>query len=454
MFKSSTAHFLETCFALVTTTEDALLIFEACHQGILSFAARRLLECEKSTIRPGSVYTFDEETSGVRRWTDGRLWSPSRINGNFLVYREAKLKIPWRPNRSRKLFSRLWNIIAPSNDDDEDEDNSDDEEKMTADNGEVFSIGRLLEKTTTATANGQNQCSYSSLKSTKDVKAALHRLYKIYPEISEFHTSQILNSNKGLYVLKINGMIKRTISVKINGHPCHLVAYQHSDRAQSPLNLKHPDQMPLLAGLTVSPQLIEQQNFRRPLRPFNNIARLATLQKDKLLLDPSLVGRRQSLSASPIVKTEDEDPNLSFPSSRAISTDRFNNANIQQHKPYQLEPPPPPPSSPLYTLPYTTSSTTNSLASCPLYHSSIPPPASSRIVSCGPPPFPSQYSLLPTSTAALTTLSSIHSQEMNMAIIIGAPSNETRHTSLSMSDDTVFKEELFCNYMSNAFPHQ
>lgn len=25
---------------------------------------------------------------GIKRWTDGRVWSPSRILGNFLIYRE------------------------------------------------------------------------------------------------------------------------------------------------------------------------------------------------------------------------------------------------------------------------------------------------------------------------------------------------------------------------------
>ncbi|CAO3597762.1 unnamed protein product [Absidia cylindrospora] len=27
-------------------------------------------------------------TIGIKRWTDGLVWSPSRIFGNFLIYRE------------------------------------------------------------------------------------------------------------------------------------------------------------------------------------------------------------------------------------------------------------------------------------------------------------------------------------------------------------------------------
>ncbi|KAF9106384.1 hypothetical protein BGX29_009677 [Mortierella sp. GBA35] len=47
-----------------------------------------------SLIVPGSVFVFDENESGICRWTDGRIWSPSRICGNFLVYRELYRKLP------------------------------------------------------------------------------------------------------------------------------------------------------------------------------------------------------------------------------------------------------------------------------------------------------------------------------------------------------------------------
>lgn len=40
-------------------------------------------------ITSGSVFVFDEDESGIKRWTDGFFWSPSRILGNFLLYRET-----------------------------------------------------------------------------------------------------------------------------------------------------------------------------------------------------------------------------------------------------------------------------------------------------------------------------------------------------------------------------
>jgi hypothetical protein len=36
-------------------------------------------------VQSGAVFVFDEHESGIKRWTDGLVWSPSRILGNFLV---------------------------------------------------------------------------------------------------------------------------------------------------------------------------------------------------------------------------------------------------------------------------------------------------------------------------------------------------------------------------------
>ncbi|KAI1303227.1 hypothetical protein EDD11_005441 [Mortierella claussenii] len=114
-------------------TLDALIILEGCRQGLLPKINRRLLAAERgefteqpsvlppqsttasssmqvidvgdkasargddisnpSLITPGSVFVFDETESGICRWTDGRIWSPSRICGNYLIYRELFRKL-------------------------------------------------------------------------------------------------------------------------------------------------------------------------------------------------------------------------------------------------------------------------------------------------------------------------------------------------------------------------
>ncbi|CAG8552772.1 5753_t:CDS:2 [Funneliformis caledonium] len=73
---------------------DALIIFEACRQGVLNRTTRRMVEEEKKVLCAGSIYVYDERESGIKRWTDGKYWSPSRIVGDFLVYQELEIRIP------------------------------------------------------------------------------------------------------------------------------------------------------------------------------------------------------------------------------------------------------------------------------------------------------------------------------------------------------------------------
>ncbi|KAJ1855014.1 Gluconate transport-inducing protein [Coemansia sp. RSA 2703] len=84
---------VSTYTGYIDTTEDALLVFEACRLNILSRRTRRLAESERKYVESGSVFVWDETESGIRRWTDGRRWSPSRVSGCFLVYSELESKI-------------------------------------------------------------------------------------------------------------------------------------------------------------------------------------------------------------------------------------------------------------------------------------------------------------------------------------------------------------------------
>ena len=69
----------------VETTFDALLVFQAARRGMIPRVTRRLIERERGMVQSGAVFVFDEQESGIKRWTDGLIWSPSRIIGNFFV---------------------------------------------------------------------------------------------------------------------------------------------------------------------------------------------------------------------------------------------------------------------------------------------------------------------------------------------------------------------------------
>ncbi|KAJ8100493.1 Gti1/Pac2 family-domain-containing protein [Lipomyces tetrasporus] len=83
---------METYYGHVRTPFDAIILFEACRLGILPRVQRRLSEKERMAIRSGSVFVWDEREAGMRRWTDGKSWSASRVSGSFLTYREMEGK--------------------------------------------------------------------------------------------------------------------------------------------------------------------------------------------------------------------------------------------------------------------------------------------------------------------------------------------------------------------------
>lgn len=55
-------------------------------------------------IQSGNTFIYEEKTTGIKRWTDGVIWSPSRILGNFLVYRE--LDKPFLSGEKRKTIKK------------------------------------------------------------------------------------------------------------------------------------------------------------------------------------------------------------------------------------------------------------------------------------------------------------------------------------------------------------
>jgi hypothetical protein len=79
---------MHSYYGHVRSQLDAILLFEACRLGLLPRIRRRLSERERLEISSGKVYIWDEQEAGMRRWTDGKSWSASRVSGAFLSYRE------------------------------------------------------------------------------------------------------------------------------------------------------------------------------------------------------------------------------------------------------------------------------------------------------------------------------------------------------------------------------
>lgn len=89
----------------IKSAQDAILLLSACDLPSNSVnstqsasaqpippprrVTRRLLDAERADlVASGCVFAWDEKEAGMKRWTDGRVWSASRVSGCFLTYRE------------------------------------------------------------------------------------------------------------------------------------------------------------------------------------------------------------------------------------------------------------------------------------------------------------------------------------------------------------------------------
>ncbi|KAI7860521.1 Gti1/Pac2 family-domain-containing protein [Circinella umbellata] len=205
----------ETFHGFVETTTDTLLIFEACRRGIFPKINRRLQERERGAVQSGTVFVFDERESGIKRWTDGFVWSPSRILGNFLIYRELD-------GRDSTTDKRRAN-------------------RMSAGSSSA-AMGYRGD-----TNNNMNNNSSSSSP----------------PAVDRSRERALVGSLTTSYNFKKGGLIKKTMSIVVNGSPQHLISYYTKEDVLNN-RLPTPSSIPELAQLEISPDLLLRQSFRIP----------------------------------------------------------------------------------------------------------------------------------------------------------------------------------------------
>ena len=207
----------------VSTTHDALILFEACLIGHLNHVPRRPHDRERnSLIRSGCVFIYEENASGIKRWTDGVTWSPSRILGNFLVYRE--LDKPFPPGEKKRAKKKTARQPARPGEPYPRPDSSADSYSPTAPHPAGF-------------ANTQT------------------------PNDAE---RQLIGSLIDSYGFKPNGLVKKTMSVTVQGVTHHLVSYYNMDDVKNGL-LEQPSQDHALSSIRPRPELTSKQSFRAPL---------------------------------------------------------------------------------------------------------------------------------------------------------------------------------------------
>ncbi|KAL2828238.1 Gti1/Pac2 family-domain-containing protein [Aspergillus cavernicola] len=231
---NSTSTVLEpTYVGYVQTTKDALLLFEACLAGVLHHVPRRPHDRERShLVRSGSVFIYEENSSGIKRWTDGVPWSPSRILGNFLVYRE--LEKPFPPGEKKRAMKKTPRRPGPP--------------------------GRPGEPYPRHESNG----SYSP------APVPTNSGFGERPHQTDLERA-LVGSLVDSYGFKESGLVKKTMSVTVSGVTHHLVSYYSvEDVARG--DLLPPSTVETLKYLRPRHELTHKQSFRAPIDELDHIA--------------------------------------------------------------------------------------------------------------------------------------------------------------------------------------
>ena len=225
---NGTAAVLEPTFTgYVATTQDALILFEACLTGVLHHVPRRPHDRERShLVRSGSVFIYEENSSGIKRWTDGVTWSPSRILGNFLVYRE--LEKPFPPGEKKRAMKKANRRPTPAT--------------------------RPGEPYPRPESTGTGYSPTSPPGPFGDTRA---------PHQSEVERA-LVGSLVDSYGFKESGLVKKTMSVTVMGITHHLVSYYSVEDVMRGV-LNPPSMVESLRYIRPRAELTQKQSFRAPI---------------------------------------------------------------------------------------------------------------------------------------------------------------------------------------------
>lgn len=229
---------------MVSTTLDALILFELCLTGHFSHVPRRPHDRERAgLIRSGMVFIYEEHSSGIKRWTDGITWSPSRILGNFLVYRE--LDQTMAPGEKKRALKK------PNN--------------KRGSNGGITKPTSNSGMFSNAIASGHRPSfsepsEYNPNPSPGSVSSNPNATTNGGTPNKD-PVRDLVGSLTDSYDFKEGGLVKKTISVKYRGISHHLVSYYTIDDALSQ-RLNSPSRDPTIRGTKVREDLLFSQTFR------------------------------------------------------------------------------------------------------------------------------------------------------------------------------------------------
>ncbi|KAJ1916026.1 Gluconate transport-inducing protein [Mycoemilia scoparia] len=223
---------METYYGFVENSNDVLILFEACRLGLKRQVQRRLSDTERMAIRSGSVFVWDEEQSGMKRWTDGRSWSPSRVQGCFLTYYE------WEGRRRATVRPTIHpnNMISYS--------------QNSANGGDPHMYGGAG-----GMSSGQGSSPSAYMPRYGQASLSRHGSGTATTTTTTTTTHQVQQG-----CAKDNGILKKALSVTTtDGRKLHLIAYYYKEDIGK-THLPTPSTDPELKHITIPPNMYPEVN--------------------------------------------------------------------------------------------------------------------------------------------------------------------------------------------------
>ncbi|KAL1409616.1 Global transcription regulator sge1 [Vanrija albida] len=247
----------------IATTYDALLVFEAARRGMIPRVTRRLNDSERNLVQSGSVFVYDEHESGIKRWTDGHSWSPSRILANFLVYRET-IKPSEGGKDGRDEMKRDPMPIAPAGSR-PGSSHRHDGRPSTGSSGSgspAVTEARYAESSRMALEAAQRPLVHGQMRPRSAAEAG-GCLLENGVVIDRHLERKLVGSLTNSYLFQPGGLVKKTMTLTVAGFHQHVVSYYTLEDAVAG-RLRRPSTIPEFAALEISPDYLNLGSFRYP----------------------------------------------------------------------------------------------------------------------------------------------------------------------------------------------
>lgn len=195
--------------------------------------------------------------TGIKRWTDGLIWSPSRILGNFLIYRELGGRESL--NNDNKIPT-VNNPVIDYND-------RDTYVHQQLDNNNYGPFQRHDHNINQHDYYQQNgnpnyMQSNAHFSYEEQVQYPLEKYNELDIEDREIERN-LVGSLTDTYKFRKGGLIKKTLSIQINGGTQHMISYYTKEDVLRN-RLATPSSISEISSLTISSELLLKQSFRVP----------------------------------------------------------------------------------------------------------------------------------------------------------------------------------------------